>query len=115
MLSSIVKLVCTVASWFFSERRAKAKEKAERLKVADEVASGDEDKVNARLVKAGVLGFLVACSVAGCVVERTLYVREEEKARALPPGGVHTNTSEAVEWILPRAVMTRLVNAAEAK
>jgi hypothetical protein len=53
--------------------------------------------------------------VGGCVIERTVYVREGDKAIALKVGEAHTNTSESVEWILPRGVMTKLLNAAEAK
>ena len=44
---------------------------------------------------------------------RTVYVKEQDKAIALQPGMVYTNTSEAVEWIVPRSVMTQLVIANE--
>ena len=115
MWSWIIKAVCSVVTWLFSERRAKAKEKAEREKVADEVARGDEDKVNARISKVGLVIIVSFFFLLGCFSARTVYVREGDKAIALQSGGVHTNTSETVEWILPRSVMTRLLNAAEAK
>ena len=115
MIRAIVKGISAVVQWFFSERRAKAKEREERRKVADEVASGDEDKVNARITKLMVFMVFSLAFVGGCVIERTVYVREGDKAIALKVGEAHTNTSESVEWILPRGVMTKLLNAAEAK
>ena len=115
MIRAIVNGISAVVQWFFSERRAKAKEREERRKVADEVASGDEDKVNARITKLMVFMVLSLAFVGGCVIERAVYVREGDKAIALKVGEAHTNTSESVEWILPRGVMTKLLNAAEAK
>lgn len=116
MIKAIITAIATIVTWLFSERRAKAKDEKEREKIAEEVASGDEDKVNARLsrvVKAGAAA-LVLVSLSGCFSEaKTVYVRENDRVFALRPGEVYTNTTSAVEWIVPRTTMTKLLFASE--
>lgn len=112
MIGAIVQAVAGVVTWFFSERRAKAKEQAERDRIAAEVAAGDEDAVNARLGRFRclawlIVGLIVVCGC--CTTVQPVYVREHDKVRALRPGEVYTNDTDVVEWIVPRAIMTRCV------
>ena len=44
---------------------------------------------------------------------RTCYVREQDKVTAIRPGETYSNATEAVEWVVPRTVMTQLVIANE--
>ena len=116
MICALVKLGAAIAGWFFSERRAKAKEQDRRDEIAEEVARGDEDAVNARLGRFRVWPWLVLGIVlaGGCTSEpKVVYVREQDKVRALQPGAVYTNVTDTVEWIVPRAKMTQLVISAE--
>ena len=116
MITAIFKIIAAVSGWFFSDRRAKAKDQARRDEIAKEVADGDEDKVNARLGKFHAFPWLLAGTLClgGCFSEpKTVYVREQDKVRALQPGAVYTNETDAVEWIVPRTKMTQLVISAE--
>ena len=57
---------------------------------------------------------LLLVALGGCFSEpKTVYVREQDKVRALQPGAVYTNETDAVEWIVPRTKMTQLVISAE--
>ena len=49
----------------------------------------------------------------GCAVTRTVYVKEQDRVTALRPGEVYSNATDAVEWVVPRTVMTQLVIANE--
>lgn len=117
MIKAILRIAASVAGYFLSERYRAKKRQAARDRIAGEVAGGDEDAVNARLGRFRavwpwlVVGILVAA--AGCSCTRTVYVREQDRVVALKPGGVHTNVSDAVEWIVPRSKMTQLVIEAE--
>ena len=112
VVTTIAGLVGYLVSDSFRERQAQK----QRDKIASEVARGDEAAVNARLGRFRafwpwlIVGVVVA---AGCAMTRTVYVKEQDKAVALQPGAVYTNTSESVEWVVPRAVMTQLVIANE--
>ena len=112
IVTAIVGLVGYLVSDSFRERLAQR----QRDKIADEVARGDEAAVNARIGRFRALGpwvLLALVVIVGCAVTRTCYVREQDKVTALRPGEVYSNATEAVEWIVPRAIMTQLVIANE--
>lgn len=120
MIKSIITLIVTaiaglvgyLVSDSFRERLAQR----QRDKIADEVARGDEAAVNARIGRFRAVGpwvLLALLVIVGCAVTRTCYVREQDKVTALRPGEVYSNATEAVEWIVPRAIMTQLVIAEE--
>ena len=120
MIKSIITLIVTaiaglvgyLVSDSFRERLAQR----QRDKIADEVARGDEAAVNARIGRFRALGpwvLLALVVIVGCAVTQTCYVREQDKVTALRPGEVYSNATEAVEWIVPRAIMTQLVIASE--
>ena len=120
MIKSIITLIVTASAGLvgylvsdsFRERLAQR----QRDKIADEVARGDEAAVNARIGRFRALGpwvLLALVVIVGCAVTRTCYVREQDKVTALRPGEVYSNATEAVEWIVPRAIMTQLVIAEE--
>ena len=117
MIKAILQIVAGVAGYFFSDAYRERKKQAERDRIAKEVAEGDEEAVNARLGRFRAVlpwlavGILVA---AGCCQQpKVVYVREADRVRCLLPGGVHTNVSDAVEWIVPRTKMTQLVIESE--
>ena len=117
MIKAILQVVASVAGYFLSEGYRAKKRQKERDVIAEEVAGGDEKAVNARLGRFRavwpwlVVGILVAAGC--CSAPKVVYVREADRVRCLPPGGVHTNVSDAVEWIVPRSKMTQLVIDAE--
>ena len=51
--------------------------------------------------------------IVGCAVTRTVYVKERDRVTAIRPGETYSNATDAVEWIVPREIMTRLVIANE--
>lgn len=53
-------------------------------------------------------GLLLLILAAGCVA-KTVYVRERDKVKALAVGEVYTNESQAVEWVVPPAILTKLL------
>ena len=121
MIKSIITLIVTaiaglvgyLVSDSFRERLAQR----QRDKIADEVARGDEAAVNARIGRFRALGpwvLLALVVIVGCAVTRTCYVREQDKVTALRPGEIYSNATDAVEWVVPRTVMTQLVIANEA-
>ena len=115
-VTMVVTAVAGIVGYFLSDTFKERQAQRQRDKIAAEVARGDEEAVNARLGRFRIVwpwilvGILVA---AGCAMTRTVYVKEQDKAIALQPGTVYTNTSEAVEWVVPRAIMTQLVIANE--
>ena len=112
VVTAIAGLVGYLVSDSFHERLAQK----QRDKIASEVARGDEAAVNARLgrfrsvVPWVVIVFLI---IGGCAVTRTVYVKEQDRVTALRPGEVYSNATDAVEWVVPRTVMTQLVIANE--
>ena len=115
-LTAVITAVAGIVGYFLSDTFKERQAQRQRDKIAAEVARGDEAAVNARLGRFRVLwpwAVLAALVAAGCAMTRTVYVKEQDKAIALQPGMVYTNTSEAVEWIVPRSVMTQLVIATE--
>ena len=115
-ITAVVTAVAGIVGYFLSDTFRERQAQRQRDRIAEEVSRGDEEAVNARLGRFRVfwpwiiVGILVA---AGCAMTRTVYVKEQDKAIALQPGTVYTNTSESVEWVVPRAVMTQLVIAEE--
>ena len=115
-LTMAVTAIAGIVGYFFSDTFKERQAQRQRDKIASEVARGDEEAVNARLGRFRVVwpwllvGILVA---AGCAMTRTVYVKEQDRAKALQPGEVHSNATDAVEWIVPRSVMTQLVIANE--
>ena len=115
-ITMVVTAVAGIVGYFMSDTYRERVAQKQRDKIAAEVSQGDEEAVNARLGRFRsvwpwlVVGFLVA---AGCAMTRTVYVKEQDKVTALQPGAVYSNATDAVEWVVPRAVMTQLVIANE--
>ena len=112
VVTAVAGLVGYLVSDSFRERLAQK----QRDKIASEVARGDEAAVNARIGRFRSVGpwvLLALVVIAGCAVTRTCYVREQDKVTALRPGETYSNATDAVEWIVPREIMTRLVIANE--
>ena len=112
VVTAIAGLIGYLVSDSFRERLAQR----QRDKIASEVARGDEAAVNARIGRFRAVGPWVVAAllvIVGCAVTRTCYVREQDKVTALRPGEVYSNATEAVEWVVPRTVMTQLVIASE--
>ena len=116
ILTLIVTAVAGLVGYFVSDTFRERLAQKQRDKIAAEVARGDEAAVNARLGRFRafwpwvIVGILVA---AGCAMTRTVYVKEQDKVIALKPGETYSNATDAVEWVVPRAVMTQLVIANE--
>ena len=120
MIKAIITMVVTaiagLVGYFVSDTFRERQAQKQRDRIAAEVARGDEAAVNARLGRFRVfwpwviVGILVA---AGCAMTRTVYVKEQDRVTALKPGEVYSNATDAVEWVVPRAVMTQLVIANE--
>lgn len=116
IITGIVSVIAGVVGYFLSPAYRDRQSQRQRDKIAAEVAQGDETAVNARLGRFRALGPWVVAALlvfVGCEVTRTCYVREQDKVTALKPGEVYSNATEAVEWIVPRAIMTQLVIAEE--
>ena len=112
IVTAIAGLIGYLVSDSFRERLAQR----QRDKIASEVASGDEAAVNARIGRFRALGPWVVAAllvIGGCAVTRTVYVKEQDRVTALRPGETYSNATEAVEWVVPRTVMTQLVIANE--
>ena len=112
VVTAIAGLIGYLVSDSFRERLAQK----QRDKIASEVVRGDEAAVNARIGRFRALGPWVVIAlliIGGCAVTRTVYVKEQDKVTALRPGEIYSNATEAVEWVVPRSVMTQLVIANE--
>ena len=112
VVTAVAGLIGYLVSDSFRERLAQR----QRDKIADEVARGDEAAVNARLGRFRAIGPWVVAGlliIGGCAVTRTVYVKEQDKVTALRPGATYSNATDAVEWVVPRTVMTQLVIANE--
>ena len=112
VVTAIAGLIGYLVSDSFRERLAQR----QRDKIAAEVANGDEAAVNARIGRfRSLVPWVVAALlvIGGCAVTRTVYVKEQDKVTALRPGETYSNATEAVEWVVPRTVMTQLVIANE--
>ena len=115
-ITAVVTAVAGIVGYFLSDTFRERQAQRQRDRIAAEVSRGDEEAVNARLGRFRVfwpwiiVGILVA---AGCAMTRTVYVKEQDRVIALKPGETYSNGTEAVQWIVPRAVMTQLVIANE--
>ena len=112
IVTAIAGLVGYLVSDSFRERLAQR----QRDRIADEVARGDEAAVNARLgrVRSVIPWVVIALLIiGGCAVKSTIYVKKKDRVTALRPGEVYSNATDAVEWGVPRTVMTQLVIASE--
>lgn len=115
-ITAVVTAVAGIVGYFLSDTFKERQAQRQRDRIAAEVSRGDEEAVNARLGRFRIVwpwlivGILVA---AGCAMTRTVYVKEQDKVTALKPGETYSNATDAVEWIVPRAVMTQLVIANE--
>ena len=116
ILTMVVTAIAGLVGYLVSETYRERQAQKQRDKIASEVARGDEAAVNARIGRFRavapwvVLGLLV---IGGCAVSRTVYVKERDKVTAIRPGETYSNATEAVEWVVPRTVMTQLVIANE--
>ena len=112
VVTAVAGLIGYLVSDSFRERLAQR----QRDKIAEEVARGDEAAVNARIGRFRAVGPWVVAAllvIGGCAVTRTCYVREQDKVTAIRPGETYSNATEAVEWVVPRTMMTQLVIANE--
>ena len=112
IVTAIAGLVGYLVSDSFRERLAQR----QRDRIADEVARGDEAAVNARIGRFRSFApwvIIALLIIGGCAVTRACYVREQDKVTAIRPGETYSNATEAVEWVVPRTVMTQLVIANE--
>ena len=112
VVTAVAGLIGYLVSDSFRERLAQR----QRDKIAAEVANGDEAAVNARIGRfRSLVPWVVAALlvIGGCAVTRTVYVKEQDRVTALRPGETYSNATEAVEWVVPRTVMTQLVIASE--
>lgn len=115
-ITAVVTAVAGIVGYFLSDSFRERMAQRERDKIATEVANGDEGAVNARIGRfRSVVPWVGAALliVGGCAVTRTVYVKEQDKVTALRPGEIYSNATEAVEWVVPRSVMTQLVIANE--
>ena len=116
MLTAIVTTIAGLIGYLVSDSFRERLSQRQRDKIASEVANGDEQAVNARLGRFrsfapwAVLALLI---IVGCAVTRTVYVKERDRVTAIRPGEIYSNATDAVEWVVPREIMTRLVIANE--
>ena len=115
-ITAVLTAIAGAVAYFLSPSYREKVAQRERDKIASEVAKGDEATVNARIgrFRSFVPWVIVTLLViGGCAVTRIVYVKEQDKVTALHPGEIYSNATEAVEWVVPRSVMTQLVIASE--
>ena len=115
-ITGVVTALAAAVAYYLSPAYRERLAQRQRDKIAEEVARGDEAAVNARIGRFRALGpwvVAVLLVIGGCAVTRTCYVREQDKVTAIRPGETYSNATEAVEWVVPRTVMTQLVIANE--
>ena len=116
VITAVLTAVAGAVAYFLSPSYREKVAQRERDKIASEVAKGDEPAVNARIGRFRAVAPWVALAlliIGGCAASRTVYVKEQDKVTALHPGEIYSNATEAVEWVVPRTVMTQLVIANE--
>ena len=116
VITAVLTAIAGAVAYFLSPSYREKVAQRERDKIASEVARGDEAAVNARIGRFRSLVPLVIATlliIGGCAVSRTVYVKEQDRVTALHPGEIYSNATEAVEWVVPRSVMTQLVIASE--
>ena len=116
ILTMVVTAIAGLVGYLVSDTYRERQAQKQRDKIASEVAKGDEAAVNARIGRFRAVAPWAALAlliIGGCAVTRTVYVKEQDKVTALHPGEIYSNATEAVEWVVPRSVMTQLVIANE--
>jgi len=116
LVTMLVTAVAGIISYLVSDTFRERQAQKQRDKIAAEVARGDEKAVNARLGRfRSAIPWIAFCLlvIGGCVCTRTIYVKEQDRVKALPPGTTYSNATDAVEWVVPRKIMTQLVIANE--
>ena len=116
IITALVTVVAGAVGYFLSPAYRERLAQKQRDKIASEVARGDEAAVNARIGRfRSFTPWVIAALliIGGCAVTRTVYVKEQDRVTALRPGEVYSNATDAVEWVVPRTVMTQLVIANE--
>ena len=116
VITAVLTAIAGAVAYFLSPSYREKVAQRERDKIASEVAKGDEAAVNARVgrFRSFVPWVIVTLLViGGCAVTRTVYVKEQDRVVAIHPGETYSNATEAVEWVVPRTVMTQLVIANE--
>ena len=116
VITAVLTAIAGAVAYFLSPSYREKVAQRERDKIASEVAKGDEPAVNARIGRFRAVAPWVALAlliIGGCAASRTVYVKEQDKVTALHPGEIYSNATEAVEWVVPRSVMTQLVIANE--
>ena len=116
VITAVLTAVAGAVAYFLSPSYREKVAQRERDKIASEVAKGDEAAINARIgrFRSFVPWVIVTLLViGGCAVTRTVYVKEQDRVIAIHPGETYSNATEAVEWVVPRTVMTQLVIANE--
>ena len=115
-ITAVLTAIAGAVAYFLSPSYREKVAQRERDKIASEVATGNEPAVNARIgrFRSFVPWVIVTLLViGGCAVTRTVYVKEQDRVVAIHPGETYSNATGAVEWVVPRTVMTQLVIANE--
>ena len=115
-ITAVVTAVAGIVGYFLSDSFRERLAQRQRDKIASEVARGDEAAINARIGRFRAVGPWVVAAllvIGGCAMTRTVYVKEQDRVTALRPGEIYSNATDAVEWVVPRTVMTQLVIANE--
>lgn len=116
IITGIVSISAGVVGYFLSDTYRERQAQKQRDRIAAEVAQGDEEAVNARIGRfRSIMPWIAAVLliIAGCAMSRTVYVKEQDRVVAIHPGETYSNATDAVEWIVPRTIMTQLVIANE--
>ena len=115
-ITAVLTAIAGAVAYFLSPSYREKVAQRERDKIASEVAKGDEPAVNARIGRFRAVAPWVTLAlliIGGCAVSRTVYVKEQDRVVAIHPGETYSNATDAVEWVVPRTVMTQLVIANE--
>lgn len=116
IITGIVSISAGVVGYFLSDTYRERQAQKQRDRIAAEVAQGDEEAVNARIGRfRSIMPWIAAVLliIAGCAMSRTVYVKEQDRVVAIHPGETYSNATDAVEWVVPRTIMTQLVIANE--
>ena len=115
-ITAVLTAIAGAVAYFLSPSYREKVAQRERDKIASEVATGNEPAVNARIGRFRAVAPWVTLAlliIGGCAVSRTVYVKEQDRVIAIHPGETYSNATDAVEWVVPRTVMTQLVIANE--
>ena len=116
ILTMVVTAIAGLVGYLVSDTYRERQAQKQRDKIASEVARGDETAVNARIGRFRAVApwvVLALLIIGGCAASRTVYVKEQDRVVAIHPGETYSNATDAVEWVVPRTVMTQLVIANE--